>query len=80
VRVSDQSKLTKKESHRRGEIGTSWFFTHAKASLDDSDNFSDLDVFAQEIVEDLEAALEHWYDPAAFWKRGAGRPGIRVVV
>jgi hypothetical protein len=29
------------------------------ASLEESDNLPDLDVLAEEIVEDLEAALEH---------------------
>ena len=34
-------------------------------SLEDSDNLPDRDIFAQEIVEDLEAALEQFCEIAA---------------
>ena len=53
----------------KGE-GTDWFFNRDKASLDicwlrderlkQSDNLLDPDILAQEIVEDLEAALEQF--------------------
>ncbi len=57
------------------EMGTGWFFNRDKASLDifwlkdksleQPDNLSDPDVLAQEIVEDLEAALEQFREIAA---------------
>jgi len=56
-------------------MGTGWFFNRDKASLDifwlkdksleQPDNLSDPDVLAQEIVEDLEAALEQFREIAA---------------
>ena len=57
----------------KGE-GTDWFFNRDKASLDicwlrderlkQSDNLLDPDILAQEIVEDLEAALEQFREIA----------------
>jgi hypothetical protein len=54
----------------KGEMGTGWFFNRDKASLDglrlrdesleESDNLPDPYVLAQEIFEDLEAALEQF--------------------
>ena len=56
-------------------MGTGWFLNRAKASLDvfwlryesleDSDNLPDSDVLAQEIVADLEVALEQFREIAA---------------
>jgi len=56
-------------------MGTGWFFNLYKASLDifwlrdesleESDNLSDPDVLSQDIVEDLEAALEQFREMAA---------------
>jgi type I restriction enzyme M protein len=40
---------------------TSVSFTLRGKSLEDSDNLSDPDVLAQEIVDDLEAALEQFH-------------------
>ena len=55
--------------------GTDWFFNRAKAipdicglreeSFEEFDNLPDPDVLAQEIVEDLEAALEQFREIAA---------------
>jgi type I restriction enzyme M protein len=57
------------------EMGTGWFFNWDKASLyilwirdetlEESDNLPDPDVLAQEIVEDLEAALEQFREIAS---------------
>jgi hypothetical protein len=56
------------------EMGTGWFFNRDKTSLDifwlrgeslkEFDNLPDPDVLAQEIVEDLEAALEQFREIA----------------
>jgi type I restriction enzyme M protein len=57
------------------QMGTGWFFKRDNASLDiislrdeslkESDNFPGPDVLGQEIVEDLEAALEQFREIAA---------------
>jgi len=57
------------------ETGTGWSFSPGKAclnifrfrdeSLEESDNLPDPDILAQEIVDDLEAALEQFREIAA---------------
>ena len=60
--------------HQRAKIGTVWFFNRDKVnlnifwlrdeSLEEFDSLPDPDVLAQEIVEDLEAALERFREIA----------------
>jgi type I restriction enzyme M protein len=68
--VPRQTRQNQTEISRRRNRGQAGFFNRDKASLDlfrlrdesleDSDNLPDPDVLAQEIVDDLESALEQF--------------------